>query len=300
MPNDQSADKGHVVVTGTSTGIGAATAVHLAGKGFHVFAGVRRDEDGEALQAQAPDGLTPIRLDITDAATISRAVNTVARAVGASGLAGLVNNAGVVKPAPIEFQPLDDFREQLELNLVAHVAVTQAFLPLIRLGSGRIVNVGSIGGRLVLPIHGAYSASKFGMEALTDALRLELCQWEIHVSLVDPGATESAIFGKTLAQIDDLESRLGDDGYRLYAEQIDAVRRLVVKTAEDAAPADVIAKAVAHALTSKKPKARYLEGHGAEAAATLARMPDGVKDRAVAKEVGLPAPGVGAEAGVGG
>ena len=300
MLNDQPVDKGHVVVTGTSTGIGAATAVHLAAKGFHVFAGVRRDEDGEALQAQAPDGLTPIRLDITDAATISRAVNTVARAVGASGLAGLVNNAGIVKPAPIEFQPLDDFREQLELNLIAHVAVTQAFLTLIRLGSGRIVNVGSIGGRLVLPIHGAYSASKFGMEALTDALRLELRQWEIHVSLVDPGATESAIFGKTLAEIDDLESRLGDDGYRLYAEQIDAVRRLVVKTAEDAAPPDAIAKAVAHALTSKKPKARYLEGHGAEAAATLARMPDGVKDRAVAKEVGLPAPGVGAEAGVGG
>jgi NAD(P)-dependent dehydrogenase (short-subunit alcohol dehydrogenase family) len=300
MPTDQSTKRGAVVVSGTSTGIGAATATHLAAQGFQVFAGVRREEDGEALTKQAPDGLTAIRLDITDPATISAAVNTVARTVGASGLAGLVNNAGIVKPAPIEFQPLDDFREQLETNLVAHVAVTQAFLPLIRMGGGRIVNVGSIGGHLVLPIHGAYSASKFGMEALSDALRLELRQWEIHVSLVDPGATDTAIFGKTLAEIDNLESTLGDDGYRLYAEQIDAVRQLVVKTAADGAPPDVIAKAVASALTSKKPKARYLAGHGAEAAVTLARMPDALKDRAVAKEVGLPAPGARAAASVGG
>lgn len=290
MSNNQSATRGAVVVSGTSTGIGAATALHLASKGFQVFAGVRRDQDAEALTARAADGLTAIRLDITDPDTISAAAETVAEAVGERGLAGLVNNAGIVKPAPIEFQPLDDFREQLELNLVSHVAVTQAFLPLIRLGGGRIVNIGSIGGRLVLPIHGAYSASKFGVEALSDALRLELRQWGIHVSLVDPGATESAIFGKTLAEIDGLESRLGDDGYRLYAEQIDAVRRLVVKTAEDADPPDAVAEAVAHALTATKPKTRYLAGHGAEAAATLARLGDGVKDRAVAKEVGLPAP----------
>jgi len=300
MSDSESTNRGAVVVSGTSTGIGAATALHLAAMGFQVFAGVRRDEDGEALAAQGPDGLTPIRLDITDSASISAAVNPVAQAAGTRGLAGLVNNAGIVKPAPIEFQPLDDFREQLELNLIAHVAVTQKFLPLIRLGGGRIVNVGSIGGRLVLPIHGAYSASKFGMEALSDALRLELRQWGIHVSLVDPGATESAIFGKTLAEIDSLESRLGDDGYRLYAEQIEAVRRLVAKTAADAAPPDDIAKAVSQALTSNKPKTRYLAGHGAEAAATLARLSDGVKDRAVAKEVGLPAPGTKAEVGVGG
>ena len=290
MPTNESTSLGTVVVSGASTGIGAATALHLAAKGFQVYAGVRREEDGEALAARTLGGLTPIRFDITDAATISAAAETVGGAVGKSGLAGLVNNAGVVKPAPIEFQPLDDFREQLELNLVAHVAVTQAFLPLIRRGGGRIVNIGSIGGRLVLPVHGAYSASKFGMEALSDALRLELRQWGIHVCLVDPGATDSAIFGKTLAEIDGLQGRLGDEGYRLYAEQIDAVRRMVVKTAADAAPPEEIAKAVAHALTSKKPKSRYLAGHGAEAAATLARLGDGLKDRAVAKEVGLPAP----------
>jgi len=291
MSHDRTDDRGHVVVTGTSTGIGAATAVSLAAKGFHVFAGVRSKKDLEALAPQASETLTPIRIDIKDKATISAAVETVAGVVGKRGLAGLVNNAGIVKPAPIEFQPLADFREQLEVNLVAHVAVIQAFLPLIRLAQGRIVNVGSIGGRLVLPIHGAYSASKFGMEALSDALRLELRQWRIHVALVDPGATKTAIFGKTLAQIDGLEARLGERGYQLYAEQIAGIRRLVEKTAEGATPPAAIVKAVTHALTSDKPKSRYLAGHGAEAAATLARAAtDGVKDRAVAKEAGLPKP----------
>src|SRR5262249_24294623 len=152
-------------------------AVQLAKQGFHVFAGVRRLEDGEALQAQTQNGLTPIQIDITDQQSIAAAAKTVAAAVGKSGLPGLVNNAGIVKPAPVEFQPIADFREQLEVKLVAPVVVTQAFLPLIRLCTGRIVNVGSIGGRLVLPVHGAYSASKFGMEALSDAMRLELRQW---------------------------------------------------------------------------------------------------------------------------
>ena len=291
MPDTEHRDLGPVFVTGTSTGIGAATALHLADEGFRVFAGVRRLEDGEALQAQSSNGLSPVHLDIRDEATISAAADAVSAEVGKRGLAGLVNNAGIVKPAPIEFQPIADFREQLEVNLVAHVAVIQAFLPLIRLGRGRIVNVGSIGGRLVLPIHGAYSASKFGMEALSDALRLELRQWKIPVSLVDPGATETAIFGKTLAEIDGLEDRLGKDGYTLYADQLAAIRRTVEKTAASAAPAEALAKTIAEALTSDKPKARYLAGHGAKAAAALARSAtDHAKDLAIAKEVGLPDP----------
>ena len=291
MRRNQREDRGAVVVTGASTGISAATATHLPEKGFRVFAGVRGEDNGDAFAARTSGDVTQLIIDIKDEDTISTAVDTVAISVGERGLAGLVNNAGIVKPAPIECQPIADFREQLEVNLVGHVAVTQAFLPLIRLGRGRIVNVGSIGGRLVLPIHGAYSASKFGMEALSDALRLELRQWRIPVSLVDPGATETAIFGKTLAEIDALETALGEHGHQLYAKQIAAVRRLVEKTAADAAPADVLARTIASALTSAKPKTRYLAGHGAKAAATLARtMSDRAKDLAVAKEAGLPAP----------
>jgi NAD(P)-dependent dehydrogenase (short-subunit alcohol dehydrogenase family) len=291
VSDNQPTERGPVVITGTSTGIGAATALHLAEQGFRVFAGVRHEADGVALQGRTSDELTPVIIEITDAATISAAADTIASAVGERGIAGLVNNAGIVKPGPIEFQPMADFRMQLEVNLFGQVAVTQAFLPLIRRGRGRIVNVGSIGGRMALPIHGAYSASKFGMEGLTDALRLELRQWKIPVSLVDPGATDSAIFGKTLREIDGLEGRLGEQAYQLYGEQIAAVRQLVEKTAADAANPVVVARAVAHALTSDKPKTRYLAGKGAKETAALARTaPDHLKDRAVAKEVGLPAP----------
>ena len=212
--NAASSDAAPVVITGTSTGIGAASALLLAEKGFRVFAGVRNDADGDALVARSSGELTPIPIDITDEASISAAVDAVEGAVGERGLFGLVNNAGIVKPGPLELQPMADFRRQLEVNLIGQVAVTQAFLPLIRRGKGRIVNVGSIGGRVVLPLHGAYSASKFGMEAVSDALRLELRQWRIPVSHIDPGATETAIFGKTLDAIDEMEKTLREQGTR--------------------------------------------------------------------------------------
>ena len=291
MAHHQPAGRGAVVITGTSTGIGAATAIRLADLGFSVFAGVRQVADGEALRARTSHHLVPLIIDITDEAAIASAVQAVTGAVGDGGLAGLVNNAGIVKPGPIEFQPLADFRMQLEVNLVGQVAVTQAFLPLIRRGHGRIVNIGSIGGRLVLPLHGAYSASKFGMEAISDALRIELRQWSIPVSLVDPGASATAIFGKTLAAIDDVKRTLDDRDERAYDEQIDAVRHLVEKTAADAAPAQDVAKAVADALTARKPKTRYLAGKGAHPVAAAARtLPDRLKDLVVAHEADLPRP----------
>ena len=251
---------------------------------------MRRDEDGEALRAQARTKLTPLIIDVTDEATISAAAATVGACVGDRGLAGLVNNAGIAKPAPIEFQPMADFREQLEVNLFGPVAMVQAFLPLIRQGGGRIVNVGSIGGLLVLPLNGAYSASKFGIRAVTDALRLELRQWNIHVSLIEVAPVETAIFGKTYAELDGLEAKLGETGYRLYEEQIAAVRKATEKAAADADPPLVIAKAIAHALTSDKPKTRYLVGHGGKEVAVAAALPDRVRDRALAHELGLPKP----------
>ena len=190
--------------------------LHLAGKGFHVFAGVRREADGEALQTQTSATLTPLIIDVTDAETISAAAAAVSDVVGDRGLAGLVNNAGIGKPAPLEFQPMADFRTQLEVNLFGPVAMIQAFLPLIRRGGGRLVNVGSIGGVLVLPLNGAYSASKFGIRAISDALRLELRQWHIHVSLIEVAPVKSAIFGKTYAELDALQQTLGETPYQLY------------------------------------------------------------------------------------
>src|SRR5262245_5611227 len=271
-------ERGYVVVTGTSTGIGAATALHLADSGFHVLAGVRSEADGETLVSASPDAITPLMIDVSDESSIDAAAATVGAVVGKRGLAGLVNNAGIAVPAPIELQPMADFRRQLEVNLFGPVAMIQAHMPLIRRGRGRIVNVGSIGGMIVLPLNGAYSASKFGMRAISDALRLELRQWNIHVSLIEVAPVETAIFGKAYAELDGLEQRLGKPGYRLYEQQIDAVRKAVEKSEADAEPASVIARAVAHALTSDKPKTRYLAGHGGRQTQAAAALPDHLRD----------------------
>ena len=281
---------GYVVVTGTSTGIGAATAIHLAEKGFHVFAGVRRAKDGEVLQKRAPVRLTPVILDVTKERTIEAARAVVGEAVGERGLAGVVNNAGIAVPGPLELQPMADFRLQLETNLFGPLAVIQAFMPLIRRGNGRIVNVGSVGGMVVLPITGAYSVSKFGLHAMSDALRLELRQWGIHVSLVQVAPVESAIYAKTYAALDGLESKLGEEGFRLYEQQITAVRTTTEKAEADAEPAAVIAEAIHHALTADKPKTKYLAGHGGRQVQAAAALPDRARDKALAKELGLPKP----------
>ena len=281
---------GFVVVTGTSTGIGAATALHLADKGFHVFAGVRREADGDALRAHAREQMTPLIIDVTDEAAISAAAGTVADVLGERGLAGLVNNAGIGVPAPLEFQPMADFRRQLEVNLFGPVAMIQAFLPLIRHEGGRIVNVGSIGGMIVLPLNGAYSASKFGMRAISDALRLELRQWNIHVSLIEVAPVKTAIFGKTFAELDGLERKLGEEGFGLYEQQVVAIRKTVEKAEADGDPPLVIAEAIHDALTSDKPKTRYLVGHGAKETGAAAALPDHTRDRALAHELGLPKP----------
>jgi NAD(P)-dependent dehydrogenase (short-subunit alcohol dehydrogenase family) len=283
-------DRGFVVVTGTSTGIGAATALHLAENGFHVFAGVRREVDGETLQRQTSETLTPLIIDVTEEETISAAARAVTDLVGERGLAGLVNNAGIGVPAPVEFQPMADFRKQLEVNLFGPFAMIQSFMPLIRRGGGRIVNVGSIGGMLVLPINGAYSASKFGIRAISDALRLELRQWNIHVSLIEVAPVKTAIFGKSFEALDTLESTLGADGFALYEQQIAAIRKAVEKAEADADPALVIAEAILDALTSDKPKTKYLAGHGGKQTAVAAALPDGARDRALVHELGLPEP----------
>lgn len=280
-----------VVVTGTSTGIGAATVTRLATCGVQVFAGVRREEDARPARSTANANVTPLVMDITDAGAIAAAVKTVEEVVAQRGLAGLVNNAGIVKAGPLELQPLDDFRRQLEVNLIGQLAVIQAFLPLIRRGRGRIVNVGSIGGLFALPIQGAYSASKFGLEALSDALRVELREWRIPVSHVDPGVTNTAIFGKTMLELDEALHDLHERGHHEYDAQFAAIRKLVEKSPDRAAPADDLAEAIAHALTASRPKTRYHAGRGSKAAFVASRaLTDHAKDKAVARALGLPRP----------
>src|SRR5216684_7141096 len=186
---------GNIVITGASTGIGEACALRLDGLGYRVFAGVRRFADGEALKKKSSDRLSPVMLDVTSEESITAAVRTV----GDVPLAGLVNNAGIVVAGPLELIPIAMWRKQLEVNVIGQVAVTQAFLPMLRAGCGRIVNMGSIAGRSALPFSGPYCASKFALEGLTDSLRMELRQFGISVSIIEPGAVKTPIWEKTSA-----------------------------------------------------------------------------------------------------
>src|SRR3954454_3243317 len=182
-----------VLVTGASTGIGRATALRLDGAGWQVFAGVRKEEDAASLRAEASERLSPLILDVTDAGQIAAAAEVIEREAD-GGLDGLVNNAGVAVPGPLETVPLEDLRHQLEVNLVAYVAVTQAMLPQIRRAEGRVVFLSSIGGRIAFPFGGPYHASKFATEAIGDVSRKKLRPWGLRVSLVEPGSIDTPIW----------------------------------------------------------------------------------------------------------
>ena len=278
-----------VVITGASTGIGEACALRLDRHGVRVFAGVRKEEDGARLKQQASERLSPLMIDVTDEASITAAAETVAGAVGEAGTVGLVNNAGIGVGGPLEFLPSDDLRRQLEVNVIGQMAVTRAFLPLIRKGGGRIVNIGSIAGRLAAPFLGPYSASKFAMEALTDALRQELRPWGIQVSIVEPGNINTPIWGKAQADADQIRDNLPEEAMLLYGDTTRAFQEAIRKLANAGIPPDEVAKVVEHALTARKPKTRYIVGRDAQIQRVLAKVvPDRLRDRLVAQQFGLP------------
>ena len=208
---------GAVVVTGASTGIGRATALYLDAKGYLVFPGVRKEADAEGLRQQGSDRLAPVMIDVTDEKSIASAREQVAEAVGERGLAGLVNNAGVGGGGPIEFIPLDELRSTLEVNLIGQVAVTQAFLPLIRRRKGTIVFIASIGGRVASPFMSPYNTSKFGIEALGESLRHELAPWGIDVAVVEPGSIDTEIWSKGDEAVRERIDELPEDARRLLA-----------------------------------------------------------------------------------
>src|SRR5678809_1638486 len=216
-----------VVVTGASTGIGAACALDCVGRGMTVFAGVRDPRAGEALAAKGGPLLIPITLDVTDGPSIARSLEVVQQVVGEGGLGGLVNNAGIAVGSPLEVISLTLLRKQLEVNVIGQIAVTQAFLPLLRRGHGRIVNMGSIAGRGTIPLLGPYSASKYALEALTDALRMELQPWGIQVSIIEPGAIATPIWEKSGMMAGELEAAATEEAMALYGEAVARIRERV-------------------------------------------------------------------------
>jgi NAD(P)-dependent dehydrogenase (short-subunit alcohol dehydrogenase family) len=265
---------GRVLVTGASSGIGEACALRLARSGWDVLAGVRADADAERLRGST-GGLEPVTLDVTEPASIAAAVDQL----GEGPLEGLVNNAGIAVSMPLEFLPLEELRRQLEVNLVGQVAVTQAFLPHLRSGRGRIVNVGSIAGRSSLPFLGAYAASKHGLEAVTDALRIELNPFGIEVVIVEPGTIATPIWRKGAERFQRLAAALPTDVTTLYGERLAAFRDAAAAAARRGEPADEVAKVVERALAAGRPKTRYLVGRDARRRAAVERLPDRLRDR---------------------
>ncbi|CAA9586383.1 MAG: Short-chain dehydrogenase/reductase SDR [uncultured Thermomicrobiales bacterium] len=280
---------GTVIVTGASTGIGEATAAHLQSLGFSVLAGVRSEADAERVAAHGLERMSPLMLDVTDAESIAAAAQTVGQDLGAIGLAGLVNNAGIAVSAPLEFVPIEDLRMQLEVNVIGQVAVTQAFLPLLRVAQGRIVNMGSIGGRVALPLVGAYAASKFALEAITDTLRRELHHQGVEVVVIEPGGIKTPIWEKGNAVADRIASNAPPAVEPLYGKLIDAMRLATARIETDTGlPPVAVAEVVGTALTVPRPRTRYVVGRDARLRAVAARvLPDRVFDWLVYRALGL-------------
>ena len=273
---------GTVVVTGASSGIGLATAQRLAQAGFDVKAGVRKDEDAERLDA-LHEGITPLRMEVSDESSIKQA----AEQVGSGPIAGLVNNAGITVSGPLEFIPLDELRRQLEINVIGQVAVTQAFLPGIRAARGRIVNIGSVGGRVAVPLLSPYAASKFALEGISDSLRRELRSLGVHVAIVEPGAVATPIWEKGTSAAEELRRDAPPEVEAVYGKLMDSVRAEAEKAAQRGVHPDEVAKVVEHALTSDRPKARYPVGRDAKMRIRVAGLlPDRVFDALVARQLG--------------
>lgn len=264
-----------VVVTGASSGIGRATALLLANRGFRVVAGVRQEGDAEGLRREAPETLKVVEIDVTDGTSIGQAIAAVREEFGQSGIAALVNNAGIGVGGPLEFIELDAVRRQLDVNVLGVLAVTKGFLPLLRAGRGRIINVGSGLGRVVLPLFGPYCASKAALTALTDALRMELESSGLRVCLVEPGVVDTPMHDKARRLAASLETTLPPEALEVYGRSIRVLRQRWESLVARAMDAQVVACTIHRAIVSRRPKPRYVVGLDARAVALFGQcLPD--------------------------
>jgi NAD(P)-dependent dehydrogenase (short-subunit alcohol dehydrogenase family) len=278
-----------IVITGASTGIGRACALELDRRGFRVFAGVRNEGAARELKSLGSAHLTPIMVDVTDTDSITAAAATVSGAVSEAGIAGLVNNAGICMPGPLEVVPVAALRRQFEVNVIGPVAVTQAFLPLLRKARGRLVNISSISGGIAASCMGPYAASKFALEAINDAFRQELGRFGIHVASVAPGAIDTPIWNKSLAVSDELCQQAASDVLALYESEMAAARAYAAHSIRSAAPVERVVRAVVHALTDRRPKTHYYLGWSVRFCFKSGRLlSDRVRDWILRKLVGTP------------
>lgn len=275
------------LITGASTGIGRATALRLAADGWTVLAGVRDPAAGERLEQEAAGGrVIALTLDVTDPAQISQAVERVTEQTAGGGLDGLVNNAGIGLGGPLELISTEDLRRQFDVNVFAQVAVTQALLPALRRVSGRIVFVSSIGGRVAMAFTAPYAASKHALEAIGDALRVELATSNVQVALVEPGSVATPIWDKSRVEADRVT--VPPELQAQYGHVPAAMDKVLEDTARRGVPPEQVAETIERALTVPRMRARYVVGKDAKAMLVVKRLlPDLLFDRVARRALGL-------------
>jgi NAD(P)-dependent dehydrogenase (short-subunit alcohol dehydrogenase family) len=280
-----------VLVTGASTGIGRACALHLDGLGFQVLAGVRSEKDARDLKESGSGQLAPLFLDVTQGESLKAGLAATRDKLVKDTPFSVVNNAGIAVGGPLEYIPLESLQHQLSVNVTGQLAVTQTFLPLVRERKGRIVFMGSISGLISSPLLGPYSASKFAMEAIVDALRVELRPWGIPVSLVEPGSVDTPIWEKSIRNAEALLETMPDEAETLYGPFFERRRKQARRRGRSGISTERVAEVVAHALTSRRPKTRYLVGLDARALSIFGKyVPDRIRDGIIARLMGIPGP----------
>jgi NAD(P)-dependent dehydrogenase (short-subunit alcohol dehydrogenase family) len=279
-----------VLVTGAAGGIGMAAVRALVDRGYPVFAAVRAD----AGPLAGLPGVWVVTMDVTDPESVAQAVKQVRREVGDGGLRAVVNNAGVIVQGPLELMPPSELRRQFEVNTFGPAYVAQQFLPMLRAGEGRVINVSAPTARVAMPFLAALSGSKAALDSLSAALRLELAAWRIPVVTVEPGATETAIFDKAGAAARDALDLTEPHRVALYHDHLAALEKVIA--GQRLRPARPVARAILSAVDARRPKRRYVVAD-ARLASVLVRLPAGLRDRLIAGVMGLRGIRAGAPAG---
>jgi NAD(P)-dependent dehydrogenase (short-subunit alcohol dehydrogenase family) len=270
-----------VLITGAGRGLGYTAALKLASVGWQVYACVRTDADAEKVAAH--QGISPVLLDVTSTEHLA-----ALRSRLPDQLDALISNAGIAVGGPVETLPLDELRQQFEVNVIGAVAVTQAVLPLVRQAGGRIVFISSTSGRVATPSLGAYSASKFALEAIGDALRNELRPWNIHVSLIEPGQIDTDMSKDSHQQHDDNIAKMSPEHQMLYAKHSAGMHKAIDLMDGVISSPEEITVAIERALTDRRPRARYLVGKGSRAHAYTRILPSPLTDAVFSKATGIP------------
>lgn len=273
--------KGNVFITGAATGIGAAATKRLAEAGYRVFAGVHT-ETGPL--AGIPD-VQPVAIDVTDPASVENAARAVEEAVSGDGLRAAINNAGVIVKGPLELVPTEELRRQFEVNTLGPAHVIQAFLPLVREGKGRIINISAPTARVPVPFMAPIGASKAALASLSDSLRVELGAWDVPVVVIEPGGTDTAIFQKADAATQAALGTADPARVALYSDQLAAVAKAAAK--QKLGPPDAVAKTIVDAVTARRPKRRYMAGSGVAIFGVLGHLPTSLRERLIKTVFGL-------------